>query len=152
MSLPADAQGRFAASPTLSRFTRFLRDMIRYAAASVFALALDYGVLMLLTRLGVGYLEAAAAGFLSGLALIYCLSVRYVFEGRRRGAPRFEMAGFLITGVIGLMLTEALMRLFVERFGLSLSLAKGATAGLVFMFNFLSRRSLLFKTAARDAG
>jgi putative flippase GtrA len=106
-------------------------------------------VLMLLTKaFGVGYLEAAAAGFLSGLALIYLLSIRYVFEGRRARAPRVEMLGFLVTGVVGLMLTEALMRLFVGELGLSLTLAKAATAGFVFMFNFITRRGLLFKTAA----
>jgi putative flippase GtrA len=152
MSLLSNASGAVVARLTPTRLLRFLRDMIRYGAASVFALALDYGLLMLLTRgFGVGYLEAAAAGFLSGLVLIYLLSVRYVFEGRRRRAPRIEMAGFLITGVVGLLLTEALMHLFVGRFGLSVSLAKGATAGFVFLFNFVSRRSLLFKTAAPDA-
>lgn len=147
MPILSGAQKALAAHLTLPRLQRFGRDMIRYAAASVGALVLDYGVLMLLTRHGVAYLEAAGAGFLSGLALIYLLSVRYVFEGRRRGAPRVEMAGFLVTGVIGLLLTEALMHVFVGGLGLSLSLAKGATAGFVFMFNFLSRRSLLFKTA-----
>ena len=137
MSLLTDAHGALVARLRPSRLLRFVRDMIRYAAASVFALALDYGVLMLLTkRFGVGYLEAAAAGFLSGLALIYLLGVRV------------EMAGFLITGVVGLMLTEALMHLFVGRFGLSLSLGKAATAGFVFMFNFVSRRSLLFKNSS----
>jgi putative flippase GtrA len=149
MSILSEAHGVLAAHLKSSRLLRFVRDMIRYAAASVFALALDFGVLMLLTKgFGVGYLEAAAAGFLSGLALIYLLSVRYVFEGRRRRAPRIEMAGFLITGIVGLMLTEALMHLFVGRFGLSVSLAKAGTAGFVFMFNFVSRRSLLFKTSA----
>lgn len=149
MSLLTDAHDALVARLKPSRLLRFVRDMIRYAAASVFALALDYGVLMLLTKgFDVDYLAAAAAGFLSGLALIYLLSVRYVFEGRRRRAPRVEMAGFLITGVVGLMLTEALMHFFVGRLGLSLSLGKAATAGFVFMFNFISRRSLLFKTSA----
>lgn len=142
----SDARGILAARLKPSRVMRFVRDMVRYAAASVFALALDFGVLMLLTKgFGVDYLAAAAAGFLSGLTLIYLLSVRYVFEGRRRRAPRVEMAGFLITGVVGLMLTEALMLLFVGRFGLPLPLAKMATTGFVFMFNFVSRRSLLFR-------
>lgn len=149
MSAFTDAHDALLRRLKPSRLLRFMRDMIRYAAASVFALFLDYGVLMLLTKgLGVDYLAAAAAGFLSGLVLIYLLSVRYVFEGRRRRAPRVEMAGFLITGVVGLMLTEALMHLFVGRFGLSLSLGKAATAGFVFMFNFISRRGLLFKNPA----
>jgi putative flippase GtrA len=149
MSLLSEASGAIVARLAPARLMRFLRDMIRYGAASVFALALDVGVLMLLTKgFGVGYLEAAAAGFLSGLVLIYLLSVRYVFEGRRRRAPRIEVAGFLITGVVGLLLTEALMHLFVGRFALPVALAKAATTGVVFLFNFVSRRSLLFKSPA----
>lgn len=147
MSLLTEAHGALAARLTPGRLFRFVRDMIRYAAASAFALALDYSVLMTLTSgFGVGYLKAAAAGFLSGLTLIYLLSIRYVFEGRRSRAPRVEMLGFLVTGLVGLMLTEALMSLFVGEFRLSVTIAKAATAGFVFMFNFLARRGLLFKT------
>jgi putative flippase GtrA len=149
MSLLTDAHGALAARLTLGRLLRLLRDMIRYAAASLFALALDFTVLMSLTKgFDVGYLQAAAVGFLSGLGLIYFLSIRFVFEGRRGRAPRVEMLGFFITGVAGLALTEVLMRLFVAEFCLSVSLAKGATAGFVFMFNFVTRRSLLFKAPA----
>lgn len=146
MSFFPDVVGVIVSYLKPSRLQRFFNDMIRYGAASVFALALDVSILMLLTKaFGVDYLTAAATGFLSGLALIYLLSVSFVFDGRRRRPPRVEMAGFLITGLVGLMLTEALMHLFVDRFGQSLSLAKGATTGFVFMFNFVSRRSLLFK-------
>lgn len=149
MSLLTEAPGALVARLSPERILRFVRDMIRYAAASVFALALDYSVLMTLTHgFGVGYLQAAAAGFLSGLALIYVLSIRYVFEGRRSREPRIEMLGFLVTGVIGLTLTEALMRVFVGEFCLSLTFAKAATAGFVFMFNFITRRGLLFKTGS----
>ncbi len=149
MSLLAEAQGVVSARVPPARLLRFLRDMVRYGAASVFALALDYGVLVTLTKgFGVDYLQAAAVGFLFGLMLIYLLSVRYVFEARRARAPRLEMAGFLATGLIGLLLTEGLMHLFVSSFCFSLTIAKAATAGFVFLFNFVSRRSLLFKTAA----
>ena len=34
----------------------------------------------------------------------------------------------------------------------TMGLAKAATAGFVFMFNFVSRRSLLFKTSAKSPG
>jgi putative flippase GtrA len=149
MALLTEAENARAERLTPARLLRFLRDMIRYAAASAFALALDYGVLMALTKgFGVGYLQAAAAGFLSGLALIYLLSVRFVFEGRRARAPRVEMFGFLVTGVVGLGITEAMMQIFVGECGLPLTIAKIATAGLVFLFNFVTRRGLLFKTAA----
>ncbi len=150
MSALAGGQRGLSARRARARLLCFLGEIGRYGAASLLALGLDYGLLMILTkRLGVAYPQAAAAGFLSGLALIYLLSVRYVFEGRRRRAPRVEILGFLLTGLAGLALTEVLMHLFVDRAGLPVALAKAPTSGLVFLFNFTARRTLLFSSAPR---
>ncbi|MEK4032812.1 GtrA family protein [Methylocystis sp. IM3] len=130
---------------------RVLADLVKYGLASAAALALDVAVLMLLHRvLGVVPAIAAALGFLSGLALIYVLSVACVFPGRRRRPARAEIACFLVTGLAGLALTEALMTLFVEGAGISVPLSKIPTSGLVFLFNFTARRALLFSGARRE--
>lgn len=134
--VPAGAIGRLA---------RLVADLVKYAGASAAALALDYCVLLALNQVFcVGYLTAAAIGFLSGLALVYALSVRYVFNGRRILKPSVEFAGFLVTGLVGLLINQALMMLFVEAAGLAPALAKIPTAGCVFLFNFAARRALLF--------
>ena len=99
--------------------------------------------------LGVNYLVAAAIGFTSGLGLVYWLSVRYVFGDIRRLRPSQEIFGFLVTGLIGLLLNEILMKTFVEQVGLSVPLAKVPTAGFVFLFNFTARRMLLFSDVAK---
>jgi putative flippase GtrA len=124
-------------------------DLLRYGAASAVALIVDAGTLLLLTSyLGMNYLVAAAVGFLSGLAAVYALSVRYVFEERRMLRPSYEAAGFLVTGLIGLVLTQASMAALVGGCGLPVGAAKIPTVALVFLFNFLSRRMLLFSSAA----
>ena len=141
----------------LSDWQSLVTDLMRYAAASAAALALDYGMLLLLYQaLGLGYLIAAAASYCCGLALIYGLSVRFVFKGRRAMRPREEILGFIVTGALGLLVNEALMGLFVGVFGLTVALAKVPTAGLVFLFNFATRRAFLFAprfdTSARPPG
>lgn len=129
---------------------RLLVDLVKYGAASGAALALDAGALIYLNQaLGVNYLAAAAAGFLGGLALIYALSVRYVFQDSRALHPSHEAIGFLVTGLIGLALNEALMGFFVGGCGLAVPLAKIPTAAIVFLFNFTARRSLLFSQGAK---
>lgn len=138
----------FARAPAFEA-RRLLSDLVRYGLASATALALDFATLMLLYKgFGVNHLVAAAAGFLGGLALVYALSVRVVFRGRRRLGVRVEMIGFLVTGLAGLALTEALMHLFVDWLGLAVALAKAPTAGCVFLFNFTARRAL-FSSEAR---
>lgn len=132
---------------------RLVADLVKYGFASIAALMLDFITLMALYKgLGVNYLVAAAIGFLSGLALVYTLSVRFVFRDRRRRGARAEMIGFLITGVAGLALTEALMHIFVDYACVPVALSKIPTSGVVFLFNFTARRALLFSPSARESG
>jgi putative flippase GtrA len=138
----------FLARAPDSRAVRLLADLLKYGFASAAALALDFAVLMFcFSILGFDHLVAAALGFLAGLTLVYVLSVRFVFRGRRRLRGRTEFIGFLVTGIAGLALTEALMHLFVDFGALPVALSKVPTAGFVFLFNFAARRALLFSGA-----
>jgi putative flippase GtrA len=133
------------------RLGRLVVDLVKYGIVSVGALALDAGTMLFLNKaLGVNYLVAAAIGFTSGLALVYWLSVRYVFGDSRQLRPSQEMLGFLVTGLIGLLLNEIFMKTFVENVGLSVPIAKIPTAGMVFLFNFTARRMLLFSEATNS--
>ena len=116
----------------------------KYLVASIAALAVDYGLLVSLTEVGhLHYLLSAAIGFSAGLAVTYILSITFVFRERRysRGA---ELAGFLAIGLIGLGLNELLLKGMVEGLGLHYTWAKIPAAGISFMFNFITRRLLLF--------
>ncbi|MFV0280936.1 MAG: GtrA family protein [Rhodoblastus sp.] len=120
-------------------------DAIAYGAASVVALAVDWGSLVGLTSVfHVDYLAAACIAFSLGLIVAYLLSVRVVFKDRSRYGARGEIVGFLVTGVIGLALNQVLIFAFVGGLGLPVAIAKAPTVAFVFTFNFLSRRLLLF--------
>jgi putative flippase GtrA len=149
MTQTADARDLDSERKGYGRYVRLAADLVKYGFASGAALALDYGLLIICYKLlGVNYLLAAAIGFVAGLGLVYLLSVRYVFSDRRRLRPGPELVGFLVTGLIGLLLNEALLSVFVETACMSVALAKIPTAGCVFMFNFTARRALLFSPTA----
>jgi putative flippase GtrA len=136
-----------APATLVSAVLRMVGDLFKYGLASIAALALDYGLLLLCHQtLGLSYPIAAAIGFSSGLALVYLLSIWFVFEDRRSIRPGLEFSAFVAIGLAGLLLTEALMHVFVDRAGLTPAIAKIPTAGFVFLFNFTARRSLLFST------
>ncbi len=61
-----------------------------------------------------------------------------------------EFIGFPVTGVLGLVVNEAVMAFFEGIFGLAVAVAKIPTAGLVFLFNFATRRSFLFGSEKRE--
>lgn len=125
-----------------------LRELGLYGLASAVALVVDWGLLIVLTDIGIGYLAASAVGFSAGIAITYLLSISMVFRHRAVIDRRREFIGFLGVGVAGLVLTQLLMTLWVERLGLTPGLAKIPTAGLVFVFNFTVRRALLFSAPA----
>ncbi|WP_297506270.1 GtrA family protein [uncultured Caulobacter sp.] len=127
------------------RLPEGLRELVLYGLASGLALGVDWGLLLLLTRLGVNYLVASGTGFASGIAVTYVLSVSVVFRHRRVADRRREFVGFLGVGLAGLLLTQGLMAFWVEALRLTPGLAKIPTAGIVFVFNFAVRRALLFR-------
>jgi putative flippase GtrA len=118
---------------------------VRYFAASALALAVDFGSYSGLIRLAsVDYLVAAPIGFALGLAIIYLLSIRWVFRQRRLGDARAEFLLFALIGLAGMALNQGVVYAGVALFALSYEMAKIASAGTVFCFNFASRKLLLF--------
>ncbi len=120
-------------------------ETTRYLTASAIALAADFMVYVSLIRLaGLSYLIAAPCGFAFGLALVYLLSVRWVFRERRLDDARAEFMIFTAIGVGGLALNQGAVYAGVEWVSLPYELAKLVSALIVFGFNFGCRKLLLF--------
>ena len=127
------------------------REFLLYALASALALALDVGVFRAGLGLGASVAAAAAFGFLAGLAFIYAVSTRVVFRQRRLADARQEFACFAGIGLVGLLLTEALLWLLVGQLQLPPVPAKLTSAVAVFLCNFTLRKQLLFTLRQRPA-
>ena len=143
--------GRAGAARRIARLPRVVVDLLGYGCVSAVALACDYGLLLLLVAAGLQYLVAATLSFLVGMVVAYALSVRFVFFDRRADSREVEAAGFFVVGIAGLLLTQALLYVFVARCHLPVALAKIPTTGVVFAFNFLGRRGLVFVDGTRRA-
>jgi len=107
----------------------------------------DWGTLMLLTEVaGLHYLASAAIAFILGLTCNYILSTRFVFGESKLKSKWAEFLGFAIIGIIGLMLNEAIMYICTDLAKMHYLIGKVASTILVFFWNFLGRRFLLFKS------
>jgi putative flippase GtrA len=123
----------------------FASEGARYLVAGTIALAADLGVYSTLIRLlEVNYLVAAPIGFAVGLTVIYGFSVRWIFGQRRLADPRAEFAIFALIGLAGLALNQLVIYTAVEWLALGYEPAKLVSAALVFGFNFICRKLLLF--------
>jgi putative flippase GtrA len=137
-------------------------EFLRYFLVSAVALAVDWGLMVLLTRVfGLHYLLSATIGFCAGLAVAYLQSVAFVFRRRRLASAGAEFALFCLIGLLGLGLNLFALHAIVAWIGIGYALAKGPVAGVVFLFNFTLRRALLYSGATpaarpaaprRDAG
>ncbi len=122
-----------------------INEGTRYVAAGALSLMIDFGCYVALIRLaGVHYLLAAPVGFALGMAVIYALSVRWVFPVRRLADARLEFALFASIGLVGMAFNQAIVYAGVEWLKLTYEPAKLISAALVFLFNFGSRKVLLF--------
>lgn len=120
------------------------REFMRYFGCSLAALCTDFTVFSSGLRFGLGYGLAAGIGFIGGLWVAYALSIRFVFATRTLDDERVEFLVFAGIGLLGLLMTEALLWMLVSGAGWSPLWAKLPTAGLVFLFNFGARKALLF--------
>ena len=119
-------------------------EFARYFLASGGALALDVGSYRLGLWLGWHYLLAALMGFCAGALVAYVASVRWVFQARAVRDAGLEFGVFVAVGVVGLVLTELLLWLAIGKIGLSPLASKLGASVVVFGFNFVSRKVLLF--------
>ncbi|HLH10256.1 MAG TPA: GtrA family protein [Methylovirgula sp.] len=133
-----------AAGARAAAIRLFASDLVLYGLCSAAALAVDWSLLILFVKAGVNYLAAAALSFLAGMVLAYFGSAFLIFRARRGRNFSTEIFGFFAIGFAGLALNQVLIFLFVHFGGLEVALAKAPTAALVFLFNFLLRRALLF--------
>lgn len=137
------------AVPAESRRRGVLIEFARYFAASGAALGVDVGLYQLSMHLGWSYAAAAVIGFSAGAAIAYAASVLWVFGERSMRNMALEFGLFILVGVGGLLLTEALLWIEISRMGLPALWSKIGASGFVFVFNFAIRKLMLFSDYRR---
>jgi putative flippase GtrA len=122
-----------------------LVQIIRYFISGGIAATVDFGLLYLLTEFfGLYYLWSAVISFSVGLLITYLFSITWIFNQRRISNRWVELLIFSVIGVVGLLLTYLFMQYFTDAINLHYMLSKVLTTVIVFFWNFLTKRFVLF--------
>ena len=129
-----------------------LIQFLRYSIVGAVAFIVDFVTLsivyeLILEKYRYGLFVGTAAGFISGIAVNYCISKKFVFsQNESRTKNSFvDFLIYVVIGIIGLLITEGGMYLGVELMLLNYAITKVVVAGIVLIWNFLARRFLVYK-------
>lgn len=129
-------------TPTHNPYIQFFR----YIFVGGLATVADWAVFYLLDKLNPHWMYlSTAVAFIVGLGVNYILSISFVFPHGSSHNKLTEFLVYLVTGIIGLGLTELLMFVFVDRMSLGHMTAKVIATAAVFAWNFGSKKILLYR-------
>lgn len=120
-------------------------QVIRSLVVSVIAFIADFGMLVVFKEfLGIHYLLAAALSFGVGVVVNYTLSVRWVFADRKLASRHAEFIIFLTICAIGLGLNLMIIAGMVQFLNIDYRVAKIVATIVVFFWNFIARKKILY--------
>lgn len=131
----------------------FESEFVRYFFVSLAAFVLDLSLFSVGLRvLHIAWAVSATFGFLGGVLVAYFLSVRFVFRSRKfRNKPATELLTFSTVGLGGLLVTQLVLWVGIELMGSNPEISKVSAAGFTFLFNFMVRKLLLFRSALHSS-
>ncbi|MEA2775474.1 MAG: hypothetical protein QOF90_880 [Acetobacteraceae bacterium] len=118
---------------------------IRFGLVGVANTAVDFGVFLLLIKLGGAPVPGAAIGFACGTVNSYVLNRRWTFHDAPKRDVQAQLIGFVATSLLGLALTVALVRALEPSAGAISSKLISIVVG--FAFNYSCSRMLVFRRA-----
>ncbi len=122
-----------------------LRRLLRYTGVNIVSVTLDYAIFLSLTYLYDIPVAASIVAYAIALALNYDLSKRFVFgsAGSQKSEKRL-FTEFLVTGLLGLVLTAVATGIGIHTFGFSPALSKTIAVLICFVVLYMIRSRLVF--------
>lgn len=125
---------------------KLIAQFMKFGIVGVIAFLIDYGLMVALTEFfGVPYLISNTISFTVSVVFNYVASMRYVFERRDDMSRRREFVIFVVLSIIGLILNDLFMWLFVSVWFIDYRIAKIIVTVLVAIWNFVTRKIFLEK-------
>ena len=135
------------------KFNGLIQEFLKYCVVGGLAFVADIVSIYIfreyiLCSLPFALYLSVIIGFIIGLSVNYTLSVIFVFTGAKeavKGKQLIFFVQFAVIGIIGLLLTEALMWVGVEIFKIYYLIVKVFAAAVVLLWNYGARKYLIVR-------
>lgn len=121
-----------------------LKQVCKFLIVGGIATLIDWGIYIFLNGLlKINPLISNIFSFSISVIYNYLASIKWVFKVSKNKSSRKIFIDFLLLSVLGLMLSEFFMWLFIEKFRFKNMFSKILSTGLVMIFNFITRKYFL---------
>lgn len=132
---------RYFVIDTDNTFIQFFRYLFVGGLAAVVDLAASS---IAVRAFGIYEVYAIIISFILGLSVNYILSSLWIFRHRKIEKQSYDFIAFAIIGIIGLLLKAGIVWFLTEIQPLIIEFSNSIAIVLVFIWNFLARKYLLY--------
>ena len=123
---------------------KLFEQIFKFVIVGGLSFVLDFIIYYVLTHwLGVYYITSGFFSFTLSLIFNYLMSMKFVFKSKDDLKKTHEFAIFATMSVMGLGLNLLCLYIMVDYLGIHDLIAKVLTAGVVMVFNFVTRKIFL---------
>ncbi|MGN0301923.1 MAG: GtrA family protein [Anaerotardibacter sp.] len=123
---------------------KLIAQIMKFGVVGFIAFFIDFGTMVFLTEVfAVPYLISTTIAFIVSVIFNYFASMRFVFKRKDSMSRRREFIIFVLLSVVGLILNDIFMFVFVDFFLIDYRISKIVTTALVMVWNFVSRKVFL---------
>ena len=133
----------------MQKLKNFIVQFIQFGLVGVSNTAISYGTYALLVYLGVPYILANVIAFVVSVLNSFFWNNRFVFKkdsNESRSTIKTLIKTFISYGMTGLILSNVLLILLVEKFGMSKYIAPLIILIITIPLNFLLNKFWAFRT------
>ena len=127
---------------------KLLMQIMKFVIVGGIATIIDFGVLVLLKEVfGMKPVIANVISFTVSVIYNYIASVKWVFDVNKDQDKKTQFVVFVILSVIGLGINTLIIWLCDDVLGIYYLIGKVLATGIVMVFNFVTRKMFLEKSA-----
>lgn len=129
---------------------KLISQLYRFGVVGIISFIIDYLLLIFMVEvIGIYYMFSATVSFAVSTIFNYIFSMLWVFKIERLNKHR-NFVIFILLSIIGLVINQVIMYVFVEKFKVYYIITKLIATAVVMIWNFTTKKIHLEKNEKRN--